>query len=124
MLAEVITLISLLENRKAGIIFLIRNKFPTNLKLRMNRLNNAITAAAIVTSAVAANVRPTDYKQIGVNDAWFNMRYVPEVDQVEFIVSMNCAATIAILTHLGHLLPKFIYGRPNIPIRLVIKADR
>ena len=88
-LAEAITLISLLENRKAGIIFLIRNKFPTNLKLRMNRLNNAITAAAIVTSAVAANVRPTDYKQIGVNDAWFNMRYVPEVDQVEFIVSMN-----------------------------------
>ena len=55
----------------------------------MSRLSNVITAAALVTSAMAANVRPTDYKQIGVNDAWFNMRYVPEVDQVEFIVSMN-----------------------------------
>ena len=46
----------------------------------MSRLSNVITAAALVTSAMAANVRPTDYKQIGVNDAWFNMRYVPEAD--------------------------------------------
>ena len=55
----------------------------------MSRLSNVITAAALVTSAMAANVRPTDYKQIGVNDAWFNMRYVPEADQVEFIVNMK-----------------------------------
>ena len=55
----------------------------------MRLLRNVFTAAALVTSAMAANVRPTDYKQIGVNDAWFNMRYVPEADQVEFIVSMN-----------------------------------
>ena len=55
----------------------------------MRLLRNVTTAAALVTSAVAANARPTDYKQIGVNDAWFNMRYVPEADQVEFIVSMN-----------------------------------
>ena len=55
----------------------------------MSRLSYAITAAALVTSAVAANARPTDYKQIGVNDAWFNMRYVPEADQVEFIVNMK-----------------------------------
>ena len=55
----------------------------------MSRLGYAITAAALVTSAVAANARPADYKQIGVNDAWFNMRYVPEADQVEFIVNIN-----------------------------------
>ena len=55
----------------------------------MSRLSYAITAAALVTSAMADNVRPTEHKQIGVNDVWFNMRYVPEADQVEFIVSMN-----------------------------------
>ena len=55
----------------------------------MRLLRNVTTAAALVTSAVAANARPTDYKQIGVNDAWFNMRYVPEADQVEFIVNMK-----------------------------------